>query len=36
LLLRNPARSSELQTELVGTEGFENVSIYLHDDEAEI
>jgi len=36
LLLRNPSRSSELQTELVGTEGFENVSIYLHDDEAEI
>jgi hypothetical protein len=36
LLLRNPARSTELQTELVGTEGFENVSIYLHDDEAEI
>ncbi len=36
LLLRNPARSGELQTELVSTEGFENVSVYMHDDEAEI
>ena len=36
LLLRDTSRSSELQTELSGTEGLENVSIYLHDDEAEI
>ncbi|MGA2864910.1 MAG: DUF4956 domain-containing protein [Verrucomicrobiota bacterium] len=36
LLLRDASRSSELQTELVGTEGFENVSVYMHDDEAEI
>jgi hypothetical protein len=36
LLLRDPARSSELQSELTGTEGFENVSVYMHDDEAEI
>jgi hypothetical protein len=36
LLLRDASRSGELQTELVGTEGFENVSVYMHDDEAEI
>jgi len=36
LLLRDAARSSELQAELSATEGFENVSVYLHDDESEI
>ena len=36
LLLRDISRSSELQAELSGTEGFENVSVYLHDDESEI
>ncbi|MGA2751863.1 MAG: hypothetical protein ABSG59_24110 [Verrucomicrobiota bacterium] len=36
LLLRDTSRSSELQAELTATEGFENVSVYLHDDEAEI
>ena len=36
LLLRNPARSDELQAELAQTEGFENVAVYMHDDEAEI
>jgi len=36
LLLRDPARSSELQSELTATEGLENISVYLHDDEAEI
>ncbi|HEV2394583.1 MAG TPA: DUF4956 domain-containing protein [Verrucomicrobiae bacterium] len=36
LLLRDISRSSELQTELAGTEGFANVAVYMHDDEAEI
>jgi hypothetical protein len=36
LLLRDPARSSELQSELAGKESFQNISVYLHDDEAEI
>jgi hypothetical protein len=36
LLLRDTSRSSELQTELAGAEGLENISVYLHDDEAEI
>jgi len=36
LLLRDSSRSSELQAELTGTEGFENVSVYMHDDESEI
>jgi len=36
LLLRDPARSSELQSELAGTEGLENISVYMHEDEAEI
>jgi len=36
LLLRDTARSSELQSELAGTEGLQNVSVYLHEDEAEI
>jgi hypothetical protein len=36
LLLRDTSRSTELQSELAGAEGLENVSVYLHDDEAEI
>jgi len=36
LLLRDPARSGELQTELTALEGLENISVYMHDDEAEI
>jgi hypothetical protein len=36
LLLRDIARSNELQSELSGRENFQNVSVYLHDDEAEI
>jgi hypothetical protein len=36
LLLRDTARSSELQSELANTEGLQNVSVYLHEDEAEI
>jgi hypothetical protein len=36
LLLRDTVRSAELQSELAGTDRFQNVSVYLHDDEAEI
>ena len=36
LLLRDTSRSSELQAELSKTEGFQNVSVYMHEDEAEI
>ncbi|HTL18567.1 MAG TPA: DUF4956 domain-containing protein [Patescibacteria group bacterium] len=36
LLLRDTARSSELQAELAKTEGLQNVAVYLHEDEAEI
>ncbi len=36
LLLRNTTRSNELQAELSGEEGFANVSVYMHEDEAEI
>ncbi len=36
LLLRDTARSSELQADLAQTEGMQNVSVYLHEDEAEI
>ena len=36
LLLRDTSRSNELQSELTGTEGFANVSVYMHEDEAEI
>ena len=36
LLLRDTSRSSELQAELTKTEGVQNVSVYMHDDEAEI
>jgi len=36
LLLRDTARSNELQAELAKMEGLQNVSVYLHEDEAEI
>jgi hypothetical protein len=36
LLLRDTGRSHELQSELTGAEGFANVSVYMHEDEAEI
>lgn len=36
LLLRDAARSSELQSELARTEGLQNIAVYMHEDEAEI
>jgi len=36
LLLRDTSRSNELQSELTRAEGLANVSVYLHEDEAEI
>ena len=36
MLLRDPARFDELQAAICQMEGFANVSIFLHDDEAEI
>jgi hypothetical protein len=36
LLLRDTSRSSELQAELARMEGLQNVSVYMHEDEAEI
>jgi len=36
ILLRDTSRSSELQSELASAEGFANVSVYMHEDEAEI
>ncbi|MGO8701511.1 MAG: DUF4956 domain-containing protein [Limisphaerales bacterium] len=36
LLLRDTSRSSELQAELAGAEGLANVSVYMHEDEAEM
>ncbi len=36
VLLRDAYRSSDLQSELAATEGVENVSVYMHEDEAEI
>jgi len=36
LLLRDTSRSDELQSELTGSEGFANVSVYMHEDESEI
>jgi hypothetical protein len=36
LLLRDPSRFEELQSALTQREGFGNVSVFLHDDEAEI
>lgn len=36
LLLRDPARFEELQSELSPIRGVGNVSVFMHDDEAEI
>jgi hypothetical protein len=36
LLLRDPSRFDELQSALSQTEGLANVSVFMHDDEAEI
>ena len=36
LLLRDPARFEELQAELSPIQGLGNVSVFMHDDEAEI
>ena len=36
LLLRDPARSDELQWALRQTEGVENVSLFMREDEAEV
>lgn len=36
LLLRDAARSAELQAELARLEGLQNISVYMHEDEAEI
>jgi hypothetical protein len=36
LLLRDPSRSDELQWALKQTEGIENVSFFLREDESEI
>jgi hypothetical protein len=36
LLLRDPSRVDELQTVLSRTEGMANVSVFMHEDEAEI
>ena len=36
LLLRDPARQDELKWDLTQTEGFENISLFMRDDEAEI
>ncbi len=36
LLLRDPSRSDELQWELKQTEGIENLSLFMREDEAEI
>ena len=36
VLLRDPGRVDELQAVLLQTEGLANVSVFMHDDEAEI
>jgi hypothetical protein len=36
LLLRDPSRFDELQSALSQAEGLANVSVFMHDDEAEI
>lgn len=36
VLLRDPSRFDELQAALSQTEGLANVSVFMHDDEAEI
>jgi hypothetical protein len=36
ILLRDSSRCEELQSLLARTEGFENVSVFMHEDQAEI
>lgn len=36
LLLRDPSRQEELKGDLTQAEGFENISLFMRDDEAEI
>jgi hypothetical protein len=36
LLLRDPSRQEELKVDLTQAEGFENISLFMRDDEAEI
>ena len=36
LLLRDPSRSHELQTELEETEGVQRVSLFMREDESEV
>jgi hypothetical protein len=36
VLLRDPARSDELEMALKQTEGIERIALFMHDDEAEI
>jgi hypothetical protein len=36
ILMRDPSRSHELQSALAHAEGLTNVSVFMHDDEAEI
>ena len=36
LLLRDPSRSYELQTELEETEGVQRVSLFMREDESEV
>lgn len=36
LLLRDPARYDELKWDLAQTDGFENISLFMRDDESEI
>lgn len=36
LLLRDPSRSDELQADLAAVSGLSNVTVFMHDDEAEI
>lgn len=35
LLLRDPARNDELRSEFQATDGFEQISLFLRDDESE-
>ena len=36
LLLRDPSRQDELKWDLTQNEGFENISLFMREDEAEI
>jgi hypothetical protein len=35
-LLRDPSRQDELKWDLTQNEGFENISLFMREDEAEI